>query len=82
MLLFLFTGHAILGFFGITLDSFHLAGDILLLLFGIQIVTGDPAKAARNLVVQVTDWSSRAEQPRCRSVRPTLDSRPVCLPRR
>ena len=54
MLLFLFTGHAILGFFGITLDSFRLAGGILLLLIGIQIVTGDPAKAARDLVVQAT----------------------------
>jgi multiple antibiotic resistance protein len=52
MLLFLFTGHAILGFFGITLDSFRLAGGILLLLIGIRIVTGDPAKAARDLVVQ------------------------------
>ena len=55
MLLFLFTGHAILDFFGITLDSFRLAGGILLLLIGIQIVTGDPAKAARDLVVQATD---------------------------
>ena len=51
MLLFLFTGHALLGFFGITLDSFRLAGGILLLLIGIQIVTGDPGKAARELVV-------------------------------
>ncbi len=52
MLLFLFTGHAILGFFGITLDSFRLAGGILLLLIGIQIVTSDPAKSAQDLVVQ------------------------------
>ena len=52
MLLFLFTGHALLAFFGITLDSFRLAGGILLLLIGIRIVTGDPAKAARDLVVQ------------------------------
>lgn len=52
MLLFLFTGHAILDFFGITLDSFRLAGGILLLLIGIQIVTGDPAKAGRDLVVE------------------------------
>jgi multiple antibiotic resistance protein len=51
MLLFLFTGHAILGFFGITLDSFRLAGGILLLLIGIHIVTGDPGKAERDLVV-------------------------------
>jgi MarC family membrane protein len=55
MLLFLFTGHAILGFFGITLDSFRLAGGILLLLIGIHIVTGDPSKAARDLVVQATE---------------------------
>ena len=52
MLLFLLTGTAIIDFFGITLDSFRVAGGILLLLIGINIVTGDPAKAAKDLVVQ------------------------------
>lgn len=52
MLLFLLTGTAILNFFGITLDSFRMAGGILLLLIGIQIVTGDPGKAAQDLVVE------------------------------
>ena len=52
MLLFLLTGTAILDFFGITLDSFRVAGGILLLLIGITIVTGDPAKAAKDLVSQ------------------------------
>lgn len=52
MLLFLLTGTAILDFFGITLDSFRIAGGILLLLIGINIVTGDPAKAAKDLVIQ------------------------------
>jgi MarC family membrane protein len=52
MLLFLLTGTAILDFFGITLDSFRIAGGILLLMIGITIVTGDPAQAAKNLVVQ------------------------------
>ena len=52
MLLFLLTGTAILDFFGITLDSFRVAGGILLLLIGITIVTGDPAKAAKDLVVE------------------------------
>ncbi len=52
MLLFLLTGTAILDFFGITLDSFRVAGGILLLLIGINIVTGDPAKAAKELVIQ------------------------------
>ena len=52
MLLFLLTGTAILDFFGITLDSFRMAGGILLLLIGIQIVTGDSGKAAQDLVVQ------------------------------
>jgi small neutral amino acid transporter SnatA (MarC family) len=50
-LLFLVTGNAIIGFFGITLDSFRAAGGILLLLIGIRIVTGDPGKAAKDLVV-------------------------------
>ena len=52
MLLFLLTGTAILDFFGITLDSFRMAGGILLLLIGIHIVTGDSGKAAQDLVVQ------------------------------
>jgi small neutral amino acid transporter SnatA (MarC family) len=39
MLLFLIGGTAILDFFGVTLDSFRMAGGILLLLIGIQIVT-------------------------------------------
>jgi len=53
MLLFLLTGTAILNFFGITLDSFRMAGGILLLLIGIHIVTADPGKAAQDLVVEV-----------------------------
>jgi multiple antibiotic resistance protein len=59
MLLFLLTGTALLDFFGITLDSFRVAGGILLLLIGISIVTGDPAKAAKDLVVEadVSDLS-------------------------
>lgn len=52
MLLFLLTGTAILDFFGITLDSFRMAGGILLLMIGITIVTGDPGKTAQDLVVQ------------------------------
>jgi MarC family membrane protein len=41
LLLFLFTGSALLNFFGITLDSFRMAGGILLLLIGINLVTGE-----------------------------------------
>lgn len=52
MLLFLLTGNAIIDFFGITLDSFRVAGGILLLLIGINIVTADPGKAAKDLVVE------------------------------
>lgn len=52
MLLFLLTGTALLDFFGIALDSFRIAGGILLLLIGIHIVTGDPGKAAQDLIVQ------------------------------
>jgi MarC family membrane protein len=52
MLLFLLTGTVILDFFGITLDSFRVAGGILLLLIGITLVTGDPGKAAQDLVFQ------------------------------
>jgi MarC family membrane protein len=52
MLLFLLTGTAILEFFGITLDSFRMAGGILLLLIGIQIVTGEAGKGAADLKTQ------------------------------
>ncbi|MFO1429937.1 MAG: MarC family protein [Candidatus Competibacteraceae bacterium] len=52
MLLFLLTGNAILDFFGITIDSFRVAGGILLLMIGINIVIGDPGKAAKELVIQ------------------------------
>lgn len=52
MLIFLFSGKAIIDFFGITLDSFRVAGGILLLLIGIQIVTGEAGKSAGDLVVQ------------------------------
>lgn len=51
-LLFLLTGNKIIEFFGITLDSFRMAGGILLLLIGISIVTGDSGKAAQELVVE------------------------------
>jgi len=51
-LLFLLTGNAIIDFFGITLDSFRIAGGILLLLMGISIVTGGGGREAKDLVVQ------------------------------
>ena len=50
-LLFLFTGNAILAFFGVTLDSFRMAGGILLLIIGINIVMGKSAQSASELVV-------------------------------
>lgn len=50
MLLFLLTGTSILHFFGITLDSFRMAGGILLLLIGIHIVSGDSTATKKNVV--------------------------------
>lgn len=49
MLLFLLTGTTLLHFFGISIDSFRMAGGILLLLIGIRIVTADAAQGTRNL---------------------------------
>ncbi|MGB5062585.1 MAG: MarC family protein [Candidatus Competibacter sp.] len=49
MLLFLLTGTALLHFFGISIDSFRMAGGILLLLIGIHIVTADATKGSENL---------------------------------
>lgn len=42
MILFLLTGNNILHFFGITLDAFRMAGGIILLLIGINIVNATP----------------------------------------
>ena len=52
MVLFLLSGAAILNFFAITLDSFRVAGGILLLLIAINIVIGDPNKSAKELAAQ------------------------------
>jgi MarC family membrane protein len=60
MLVFLLSGTAILDFFGITLDSFRMAGGILLLIIGIQIVTGNPVQAAHGPDVQA-DTSNLVE---------------------
>lgn len=51
-MLFLLTGAALIRFFGISIDSFRIAGGILLLLIGIKIVTGDSTKAAKDIVNQ------------------------------
>lgn len=52
MLAFLFGGAAILDFFGISLDSFRMAGGILLLLIGIHIVLDDGSGGTRGLVLK------------------------------
>lgn len=52
LILFLLSGSALLRFFGIDLDAFRVAGGILLLLIGINIVLGDPSKAARDVAEQ------------------------------
>ena len=54
MLLFLLTGPALLNFFGISIDSFRMAGGILLLLIGIHIVTADATKGSHNLGLDAT----------------------------
>lgn len=52
LLLFLTTGAALLKFFGITLDAFRIAGGILLLLIGINLVMGDSTKASQDVVAE------------------------------
>jgi multiple antibiotic resistance protein len=49
LLVFYFTGSSLLKFFGISLDSFRIAGGIILLIIGIGIVRGDSSKEAQNL---------------------------------
>jgi MarC family membrane protein len=57
LILFLTTGAALLRFFGIDLDSFRIAGGILLLLIGIGLVMGDQShtKTAASEETQ-SDW--------------------------
>jgi multiple antibiotic resistance protein len=52
LLLFLFTGSALLKFFGITLDAFRIAGGILLLLIGINLVMGEAKSSSQTVVDQ------------------------------
>lgn len=52
LILFLLSGSTLLHFFGIDLDAFRVAGGILLLIIGINIVLGDPSKAARDVAKQ------------------------------
>jgi MarC family membrane protein len=52
LLIFFFTGSSLLKFFGISLDSFRIAGGILLLIIGIGIVNGDSNKSTQQLAAQ------------------------------
>lgn len=58
LVLFLTTGTTILRFFGITLDSFRIAGGILLLLIGIHLVMVDSVKSGQDMGIQAkqSDW--------------------------
>ena len=52
LLFFMLTGASILNFFGITLDSFRIAGGILLLIIGIGIVNGTGSNATEIAVTE------------------------------
>jgi multiple antibiotic resistance protein len=52
LMLFLTSGAVILSFFGITLDSFRIAGGILLLIIGIGLVNGTSKKAAEDIATE------------------------------
>jgi multiple antibiotic resistance protein len=56
--LFLFTGQALLSFFGIDLDCFRIAGGILLLMIGIGMVMGAPAATRKDESTKqaLSDW--------------------------
>jgi MarC family membrane protein len=50
LVIFLFTGASLLKFFGISLDSFRVAGGILLLLIGLNLVNGTSGKTNQEVV--------------------------------
>lgn len=59
LILFLLTGSPLLKFFGISIDAFRIAGGILLLIIGVNIVTGDATKQAKEIVNQDQDSDLR-----------------------
>lgn len=52
LLIFLVIGSPMLQFFGVTINSFRLAGGILLLIIGINIVNGTDSSGGKALLVQ------------------------------
>ncbi len=61
LLIFMFLGTPILNFFGISLDSFRIAGGILLLGIGINIVNGVEVNPSRTLIRKGAEAGSWAE---------------------
>lgn len=61
LLIFMFLGTPILTFFGISLDSFRIAGGILLLGIGINIVNGVEVNPSRTLINKVGGTGNWAE---------------------
>lgn len=51
LLIFMLIGSPMLQFFGVTINSFRLAGGILLLIIGINIVNGTDNSAGKTLLV-------------------------------
>lgn len=52
LLIFMLIGSPMLKFFGVTINSFRLAGGILLLIIGINIVNGNDSSGGKTLLVQ------------------------------
>ena len=50
LVIFMLIGSPMLQFFGVTINSFRLAGGILLLIIGINIVNGNDSSAGKNLL--------------------------------
>lgn len=50
LLIFLLIGNPLLGFFGISIDAFRIAGGILLLVTGLKIISGGPGEISRERV--------------------------------
>jgi MarC family membrane protein len=53
LLMFLLIGSPILQFFGVSLDSFRIAGGVLLLIIGIGIVNGKPSDNKEEIITTV-----------------------------
>ncbi|ACK66048.1 multiple antibiotic resistance (MarC)-related protein [Rippkaea orientalis PCC 8801] len=62
LMIFLFTGSSLLTFFGISIDSFRIAGGMILFVIGLGIINGNHKKSSQNMVSEEQNSDFREAQ--------------------